>query len=355
MGINMPARTVVFDSVRKHDGTKFRFLQASEYIQMAGRAGRRGLDPTGTVIVLVKNEVPDLTDLQSIMKGRAQLLESKFRITYSMILSLLRKRDMRIQDFMRRSFSEHKMTSAEDPAVYEAISVYLNDKLEVFRDKCKNDSSMSISACAICGQDRMLNYYNACAEFFDLSQELYERLHVHGAVFKQLQPGRVVFVKSTHKLEDNTLLYKLAPVILLEPITKDTGLVLALGLDEIGAARDTSNKDELWDDEDSMMTKMTAFYGDRVNAHFENLVEKLKGFRVNDVQIPFIKSSMATYMNLKNATLVQIKYQDIQTISTKAFSKNPQLHYDFSFAAAWKEITGVSSCQLLNRNKNTIQ
>jgi antiviral helicase SKI2 len=36
MGINMPARTVIFDSMRKHDGIKFRQLQASEYIQMAG-------------------------------------------------------------------------------------------------------------------------------------------------------------------------------------------------------------------------------------------------------------------------------------------------------------------------------
>lgn len=36
MGINMPARTVIFDSMRKHDGSKFRSLQAGEYIQMAG-------------------------------------------------------------------------------------------------------------------------------------------------------------------------------------------------------------------------------------------------------------------------------------------------------------------------------
>jgi antiviral helicase SKI2 len=94
MGINMPARTVIFDSIRKHDGTKFRSLQTSEYIQMAGRAGRRGLDSTGTVIILCKNEVPDMSELQNIMQGKAQTLESKFRITYSMILSLLRKKDM---------------------------------------------------------------------------------------------------------------------------------------------------------------------------------------------------------------------------------------------------------------------
>lgn len=49
MGVNMPARTVVFDTNLKHDGTGFRNLFLVEYIQMAGRAGRRGLDTTGTV------------------------------------------------------------------------------------------------------------------------------------------------------------------------------------------------------------------------------------------------------------------------------------------------------------------
>lgn len=67
MGVNMPARTVVFDSIRKHDGTKFRELLPGEYIQMAGRAGRRGLDKTGTVIILCKGDVPDMSDLRKMM------------------------------------------------------------------------------------------------------------------------------------------------------------------------------------------------------------------------------------------------------------------------------------------------
>ena len=52
MGVNMPARTVVFDSTNKHDGLEFRDLRPGEYIQMSGRAGRRGLDKTGNVIIL---------------------------------------------------------------------------------------------------------------------------------------------------------------------------------------------------------------------------------------------------------------------------------------------------------------
>lgn len=46
-GLNMPAKTVVFTSVRKFDGGGFRWVSSGEYIQMSGRAGRRGLDDRG--------------------------------------------------------------------------------------------------------------------------------------------------------------------------------------------------------------------------------------------------------------------------------------------------------------------
>lgn len=67
MGVNMPARTVVFDSMKKFDGVNFRELLSSEYIQMAGRAGRRGLDTTGMVIMLCKGDVPETSALHSMM------------------------------------------------------------------------------------------------------------------------------------------------------------------------------------------------------------------------------------------------------------------------------------------------
>ncbi len=51
MGVNMPARSVMFLSLRRFDGEQLRILQPSEYLQMAGRAGRRGVDARGTVIV----------------------------------------------------------------------------------------------------------------------------------------------------------------------------------------------------------------------------------------------------------------------------------------------------------------
>lgn len=90
MGVNMPARTVVFDSITKFDGKGSRNLETAEYIQMAGRAGRRGLDSTGTVIMLCKTDLPDSEILRRMILGKPTSLESQFRLTYAMILSLLR-------------------------------------------------------------------------------------------------------------------------------------------------------------------------------------------------------------------------------------------------------------------------
>lgn len=56
----MPAKCVVFSSIRKHDGKTFREILPGEYTQMAGRAGRRGLDVTGTVIIVAGDELPEV-------------------------------------------------------------------------------------------------------------------------------------------------------------------------------------------------------------------------------------------------------------------------------------------------------
>src|SRR5262249_21388280 len=56
LGINMPARTVVFDALKKFDGVSFDYMRARDYLQMAGRAGRQGIDDKGLVIPIVEPE-----------------------------------------------------------------------------------------------------------------------------------------------------------------------------------------------------------------------------------------------------------------------------------------------------------
>ena len=69
MGVNAPARCVVFQSLRKHDGRAFRTLLPGEYTQMAGRAGRRGLDAVGTVLLAAWEELPDEADVRRLLTG----------------------------------------------------------------------------------------------------------------------------------------------------------------------------------------------------------------------------------------------------------------------------------------------
>ena len=58
IGLNMPAKTVVFTSVRKFDGKEQRWVSGGEYVQMSGRAGRRGLDDRGIVIMMLDEKMP---------------------------------------------------------------------------------------------------------------------------------------------------------------------------------------------------------------------------------------------------------------------------------------------------------
>ena len=58
IGLNMPAKTVVFTSVRKFDGKEQRWVSGGEYVQMSGRAGRRGLDERGIVIMMLDEKMP---------------------------------------------------------------------------------------------------------------------------------------------------------------------------------------------------------------------------------------------------------------------------------------------------------
>uniref|UniRef100_A0A158QGV4 Superkiller viralicidic activity 2-like 2 n=1 Tax=Rodentolepis nana TaxID=102285 RepID=A0A158QGV4_RODNA len=105
MGLNMPARTVIFTSFRKYDGIKYRFLTAGEYIQMSGRAGRRGKDDSGTVIVMVDETLTESTG-RSILCGEPAPLNSAFHITYNMLLNLLRVEEINPEYLMERSFCQ---------------------------------------------------------------------------------------------------------------------------------------------------------------------------------------------------------------------------------------------------------
>jgi superfamily II RNA helicase len=89
LGVNSPTKTVIFTNLTKFDGTQRRLLRPEEYGQMAGRAGRRGLDTFGNVIILPFPDFITESEAKEIIKAPPQKISSKLSLDYSIILKLL--------------------------------------------------------------------------------------------------------------------------------------------------------------------------------------------------------------------------------------------------------------------------
>ena len=103
IGLDCPIKTAVFLNLKKHDGGETpRYLLAHEYTQMAGRAGRRGLDTIGNVVHCSNLfDLPPITTYKELLSGTPQRLTSKFKIYYPMVLNVLsHKEKARIIDFV---------------------------------------------------------------------------------------------------------------------------------------------------------------------------------------------------------------------------------------------------------------
>ena len=228
MGVNMPARTVVFDTIRKHDGTNFRNLLPAEYIQMAGRAGRRGLDTTGTVIILCKNDIPESGELHSVMLGQPMKLSSQFRVTYSMILNLLRVEHLRVEDMMKRSFGEDHQQSAH---------VNKKKKLQLLYEEVNQLPPLACDVC--CDID---TFYTNAKTYLQLKEDMQQTILTHPSMVRELNPGRVLVVQ--HQGNCN----KLAALLSVDSRSKEKHFkVLLLTGDE---ARDKFEK------QDAVLTKL---------------------------------------------------------------------------------------------------
>ncbi|KAL2150106.1 hypothetical protein VTH82DRAFT_7782 [Thermothelomyces myriococcoides] len=181
MGLNLPTRTVVFSGYRKHDGHAFRNLLPGEYTQMAGRAGRRGLDTVGSVIIVPPggDEAPPVADLRHMILGEPSKLRSQFRLTYNMILNLLRVEALKIEEMIKRSFSEHA-TQQLLPKHEEAVKLSEADLAKVKRDPCPI-CDVHMDECHEAGED-----------FKRLTEELYRMLLSSQIGRKMFAAGRLI-------------------------------------------------------------------------------------------------------------------------------------------------------------------
>ena len=105
VGLNMPTKTVLFTGLRKYsdDCDGMRLLRHDEYMQMAGRAGRRGKDTVGYVIYLPDRAPVEWTDVQAVLRGALPALESSMRFGYDFLLKVVNQ-GASWRELMERSY-----------------------------------------------------------------------------------------------------------------------------------------------------------------------------------------------------------------------------------------------------------
>ena len=106
-GVNFPARTVVFLNSDRFNGTQFLPLDATEFHQMTGRAGRRGMDNIGFALLL-PTKFMDVRLMARLFHSPAMDVVSQIRINFSMVLNLLLSHNPdQVKDLLKRSFAAY--------------------------------------------------------------------------------------------------------------------------------------------------------------------------------------------------------------------------------------------------------
>ncbi|KAM3311582.1 hypothetical protein ACQJBY_031922 [Aegilops geniculata] len=179
MGLNMPAKTVVFTSVKKWDGDSNRFIGSGEYIQMSGRAGRRGKDERGICVVMI-DEKMEMSVIKDMVLGKPAPLISTFRLSYYTILNLLSRAEGQFtaEHVIRNSFHQFQYEKAL-PEVVQKIT------------RLENEASLLGSS----GENDLAEYHKLGLDISELEKKIMSELIRPERALLYLVPGRLVKVR----------------------------------------------------------------------------------------------------------------------------------------------------------------
>ena len=183
VGINMPTKTVVFSSFMKYDGHTERIIQGHEYTQMAGRAGRRGMDTVGYVIHMSNlSDLPSLVDYKNMLKGTPQKLTSKFVIHYNLVLNLLRSNNSDMLTFMNRSMNQESIQNQLKSIQSQMVSVQEEQSLFVPYYKITIDESILDKYLAL----QEGSEYQSSKQRKGQKKELYKLRNAYASIDKEI-------------------------------------------------------------------------------------------------------------------------------------------------------------------------
>jgi superfamily II RNA helicase len=156
VGINMPTKTVVFTDVEKFDNSGRRLLTTDEYLQMAGRAGRRGKDDVGHVFYLPSRDAASLGEIKKMMTGVLNPVTSRMDFHYDFLLKALQNGHLQWETILKDSYwmrqnddavEKYRKEIAALDTANKAMGITADELLELFEwDKLKVNIQSSVNA-----------------------------------------------------------------------------------------------------------------------------------------------------------------------------------------------------------------
>ena len=194
IGLNMPAKTVVFTSVRKFDGVSLRWVSPSEFVQMSGRAGRRGLDDRGMVIMMIDEKMEPAV-AKEIVRGEQDNLNSAFYLGYNMILNLMRVEGISPEFMLERCFYQFQNTASvsglekgKSSGIY-TTEIPLNNNVELHELEAQK------SSIEIADEGTIREYYDLRQQLGIYTKDMRDVITHPNYCLQFMQSGRLVKIK----------------------------------------------------------------------------------------------------------------------------------------------------------------
>ena len=167
IGLDCPIKTAVFTGLSKFDGNGERYLMPHEYTQMAGRAGRRGIDTIGHVVHCNNLfNIPSQTEYKAMLCGKPQSLVSKFRVSYPIVLNLLQKSEGPISLNTMVDFVKKSMVNEEIEKSIQETQQRVIELATIIENKSDSFDQSNISV-------------NDCLKYLELEQMLKTAINKH--------------------------------------------------------------------------------------------------------------------------------------------------------------------------------
>ena len=175
VGINMPTKTAVFVGLKKYDEQRqgMRMLNTAEYLQMAGRAGRRGLDTMGTVIYLPDRDPVEPSEMRAMMCGGKAPVESRMEFGYDFILKTIQSGNRNWLDLLNKTYWRRQRE-----AVIQDLRVEQDKLLSKKQQIPISDSEMDVFSEKVSIEEEIRNTTNAKRKKAELALRKWKEEHM---------------------------------------------------------------------------------------------------------------------------------------------------------------------------------